>query len=202
MLLISLGLAPILGVAASTKHAFSFHGSYVEGCTCSAPCTCELTGPEMGCQGVGAFDLKHVSFGGADISGVKTAYALGAGKWVILYIDGPAAKRKAATGFMRAALAAFGPVEAVKTAKISITGQGGLCRVTVNGGSVMSFSTTPMLGGDAKSPLEYRNTHDTVHPDVMQGKLVSGKFKDGKHSFEMKDSNAYFNDHIATQGKL
>ncbi len=182
------------------KTHFSFHGSYVEACSCSAPCLCELTGPEHGCQGVGAFKVDHANVGGADLSGVKTAYALGAGKWVVIYIDGPKSKMKAAESFMRDALNGFGPVVAVKRAKITMVGEGGRTTTTVDSGKVMKFTTKPMLGGDGVHALQIGNIHDKVHPTVMQGTVTACTYKDGDRSFTLKDTNAFFNDHIRSSG--
>jgi hypothetical protein len=200
--MIHLLLATLAVSAVTGKGHFTFHGSYVEACNCSAPCLCELSGPEKGCQGVGAFQIDHATFNGADLSGVRTAYALGAGQWVVIYIDGPASKRAAAEGFMRDALAGFGPIAGVKNAKVSIHGSGGNFVATVDGGRVMKFSTKPMVGGDGVHALSYANIHDKVHPTVMGGLVTSGTYKDGDKTFTLKDSNAFFNDHIHSSGSF
>jgi hypothetical protein len=194
--------SPLAGASGRAGKAFDVVGSYVEGCSCAAPCTCELTGPEMGCQGVGFIKIDHASYDGMDLSGVKSAYALGAGKWVVIYLDAPDSKRAAAEAFMRASLAAFGPIEAVKSGHVTMEGRDGKTVSKVDGGAVMSLTTEPILGGDGKRPLQYSNIHDPVHPVVMQGKAVSGKYNDAGHSFDLSDSNSYFNDHFATHGQM
>ena len=41
-------------IAAGAKSAYSAAGTFVEGCSCNAPCPCQLTGVAHGCTGVGA----------------------------------------------------------------------------------------------------------------------------------------------------
>src|SRR5262252_1023747 len=47
---------------------FSIEGYYVEACSCSAPCPCELVGPNMSCTGVGGYVFDKGSYGGEDLS--------------------------------------------------------------------------------------------------------------------------------------
>lgn len=184
------------------KATFMLNGYYFEGCSCPGPCPCTLTGPVMSCEGVGLYVIKHGSFKGKDISGVKAAYGVGVGKWVKIYVDGPASKRAAAMAFMRAGLAAFGKIESARAAKITITGSKGKYVGLVDGGKVMKLTTVPVMGLDKKNPLTYMNTIDPLSPTVMQGKTIGGTYSDGGHSFTLKDSNAYFNTHINSHGKL
>ncbi len=194
-------LLATLATSGSYSHpSFTFHGSYVEACSCSAPCLCELTGPEHGCQGVGAFNIEHATLGSGHVHNVKAAYALGAGSWVVIYIDSPASEMKTTEKFMRNALAGFGPVVAVKKAKISMVEHGGVCTAMVDSGSIMKFTTKPMMGGDGVHALEFGNIHDKVHPSVMQATVTACSFHDGSRSFTLKDSNAVFNDHIHSSG--
>ncbi|HLK16125.1 MAG TPA: DUF1326 domain-containing protein [Fimbriimonadaceae bacterium] len=188
--------------AAPAKASFHVSGSYFEGCSCGGPCPCTLTGPNMSCEGVGFYMIKSGTFMGKDLSGVKTAYAVGVGKWTKVYIDAPASKQAAAAGFMKAMLAAFGPMESSRAAKVTMTGSKGKYMGTVDGGKVMKITTVAVLGGDGKTPLTYSNINDPVTPIVMQGKTVAGSYSDGKHTFTLAGSNAYFNDHVHSSGKL
>jgi len=156
----------------------------------------------MGCQGVGAFQVDNATFDGMNLSGVRAAYALSPGAWVDIYIDAPAGQHDAAVAFMKAALAGFGPAENIKDAKIAISGHDGAYTATVDGGDIMSITTEPVLGLDKKHALQYNNVNDPLHPIVMQGKTIDCKFKDGSHEFTLKGTNAYFNDHIHSQGVL
>lgn len=117
-------------------------------------------------------------------------------------VDAPASKRAAAIGFMKAALAGFGKIESARPAKIAISGSRGSYTGTVDGGKVMTLKTAPVLGLDGKTPLTYSNIHDAVHPTVMQGKIVSESFSDGGHTFNSKGTNAFFNAHLRSSGKL
>ena len=73
---------------------------------------------------------------------------------------------------------------------------------TIDGGKIMDLKSQSVMGGDGKTPLTYSNIHDPIHPTVMQGKVVSCTYSDGDHKFELKDSNAYFNHHIVSKGKV
>ena len=188
---------------AEDKQPFHIKGMYVEGCSCSRPCACQLTGLESGCQGVYGLALASGTYQGTSLAGVKIAYGLGAGKWLRVYLDVPKGnQREAAANFAKAYGKMFGPVEAVKDAKVAIDGKDGKYTLTVDGGKVLKLVTEPVLGGDGKRPLMYSNIHDPLHSTVMQGASVSCTFNDGGHSFELKDSNAYFNGKIDTKGEL
>src|SRR4051794_6944000 len=78
------GLPP---ASAEAKSPFTVAGTYVEGCSCSAPCPCQLTGVAHGCNGVGAITLTSGSYRGVALNGVKIAYATVPGEWVRLYVD-------------------------------------------------------------------------------------------------------------------
>jgi len=191
------------GFAAQAKHHFSMTGNYVEGCSCSAPCACELTGVQMGCEGIGAFNLTGGSFDGKSLAGVRAAYATAPGSWVMIYVDAPNdAKRKTAEAFMRAAFKDWGKIEAVKSGKISISHKGNRDMCSVDGGSVMSYESQAVMGGDGKTPLCYSNIKDPMHPVIMQAKIVHCTYSDGGHKISLKDTNAYFNHAIRSSGKL
>lgn len=188
--------------AAKTK-PFHFSGYYAEACSCAAPCPCELTGVAKGCLGVGAFTFESGSYDGKSIAGCRAAYATGPGEWVLVYVDAPtAAKRKTLTAMMTAALSGFGKIEAVKDAKITLKKKGDHYWGSIDGGKVCTFETTPTVGLDGKTPLTYSNVKDPLHPTVMQGNNVHTHFDDGGHSFDLKESNAYFNGKITAKGSL
>jgi hypothetical protein len=180
------------------------NGTFVEGCSCSPPCTCELLEQvEMGCQGVGTISISSGSYNGVDLSGVKIVYATTPGKWVRLYVDSKNDKqRESATEFAKAYYKDFGPMESVSAASIELTGDNGKYSVKVDGGKIMSLETEPMLGGDGKTAVTYSNTHSKLNPTVMQGKTISGTFSDGERKFELKGTNSYFNTHMKSSGSL
>jgi hypothetical protein len=204
VLLGGMALAVGTGAArAADKHPYSVSGMYLEGCSCSAPCACELVGVEKGCQGVGAMAITSGSYNGVSLAGAKIAYATGPGDWVRLYLDVPNAdQRQAAEEFARAAYGPFGPIEAVKDAKIAISGAAGAYELSVDGGSTMQLTTKPVLGGDNRTPIKISNIKDPLHSTVLQGQTVSGSFKDGERSFTLKDSNAYFLDRMRSKGEI
>jgi hypothetical protein len=185
------------------KHRFTMNGSYVEGCSCGIPCKCELTGVEMGCEGVGAFSFDSGTFDGKSLAGVKTAYAVKPGDWVIIYVDAPTERKNAtATNFMKTMLKAWGKLQAVKRAKVAVWHSGDMDYATVDGGKIMNLKSKVVKGGDGKTALVYSNINDPVHPTVMQAKTISCTFKDGDRQFTLKDSNAYFNHRIRSSGSL
>lgn len=203
--LLSLAVTSLAAVSPARTDKMPFHitGMYLEGCSCAAPCTCEMSGPEKGCEGVGAFSLTGGEYMGAKMAGAKFAYALGAGKWVAIYVQAASAEqRPALVALAKAGLAAFGPVVEVRDAAIVITGDSGAYTMSVDAGKVMTIKTQPMTGGDGKSPLMYSNIFDALHPSVMGGKTVSCSFHDGKRRFELADSNAFFNSALDSSGNL
>src|SRR5450631_2816929 len=116
-MIMNLAIIAMTTVGLGTHHAgaVQFTGMYVEGCSCSAPCPCEITGLSMGCQGVGGFSIAHGSFEDADVSGVKFAYATTPGDWVICYVDAPdAARRTAGAALAKAAFGGWGKMGEVK----------------------------------------------------------------------------------------
>ena len=188
---------------AALKGDVQFDGMYVEGCSCSAPCPCEITGLSMGCQGVGGFSIGHGSFEGADVSGVKFAYATTPGDWVICYVDASTeAKRSAGAALAKAAFGAWGKMGDVKTAPIELNGSGGKYTLTVDDGKIMSLTTEPFFGLDKTKPITYSNINSVVHPQVMQAKTLVCTFHDGDKKFEIKGSNAYYNPAMKVHGVL
>lgn len=188
---------------AQEKQAYSVSGTFVEGCSCSAPCPCQLTGINHGCDGVGAMMLKSGSYKGVDLTGTKIVYASAPGEWVRLYVDVPnPSQREAAEAFARAVYTPFGKIEAVKPAKIDLSGDGGKYTVSVDGGNIVQLTTEPVLGGDNRTPITFSNIHDVLHPTVMQGKTISGSYHDGDRSFTLKDSNSYFTNRMRSKGKI
>lgn len=206
----SLIVSAVLALAAAAaianpaaKKAFQAAGTFVEGCSCSAPCPCELVGVKMGCEGVGALAFTGGKYDGVDLAGAKVAYATVPGTWVRLYVDAKDAKQKAAAkAFATAIYSAFGKIEATKDAKIAIGGAGGKYTTTVDGGKVFKLTTEPVLGGDKKTPLVYSNINDPLHSTVMQGKTISCTFKDGNRSFTIKGTNSYFNPGFKSSGNI
>lgn len=201
MNLLALAAATVPG--ATKAKPFHYTGYYAEACSCSAPCPCEMTGVTKGCLGVGAFAFESGSYDGMSISGCRAAYATGPGEWVLIYVDAPTpAKKKALTAMLTAVLSGFGKVEAVKDAKVALTKRGDHYWCSIDGGRIGNFETTPVLGLDNKTPLKYSNVKDPLHPVVMQGNNVETHFNDGGHSFDLKDSNAFFNGSISAKGSV
>ncbi len=189
----------------TSKHTFKLSGTYVETCACSPPCSCELTGDlEPGCIGAGALAISAGSFDGADLSGVRVAFATLPGNWVRLYVDAPSSiKRSTAQSFVKSVFAVWGEIEAVKDAKIEATGADGFYSVKVNEGKVMAFEVEPVLGGDGDGQVVHSNTLSVLSPTFKQAKKVSCVFEDGDRAFTLEDGrNAYFNDKVMSEGEL
>jgi hypothetical protein len=191
------------GRASVATGKFNIAGTYVETCSCAPPCPCELVGLEMGCQGVGAVEVKTGTYGGADISGVRIATATEPGKWVRIYIDAPPSQQAAAESFARAAYGPFGAIKSVKTAAVEITGTQGKYTVNVDRGKIMTFRVEPILGGDGKNPIVISNVKNQLTSTFYQGQCVAATFHDGDSQFTLaKGRNAYFNDHMTQRGEM
>jgi len=190
--------------AAQAKADFSIEGNYVEACSCRAPCPCELVGPDMTCEGVGAYQFDQGSYGGEDFSGTRLGYSLYIGKEVHLYLDAPDAKKHAALEkFARVALAAFGPIKGVHDAKVEIAGKDGNHTVKIGEGKIMTLTTEPMLGGDKKTPVVHMNTQDALNSTMYQAQCLTCTYADGERKITLeKGNNSYFNQHMKAHGKL
>jgi len=201
MILQTLTIASML--LAPAKGDLRYSGYYVEGCSCSPPCACELTGIEMGCQGVGGFMFSSGTYSGVDISGSKLAYAVVPGEWIVLYVDAPtAAKRNAVSNLGKAAFKDWGKMAPIQNGKISIMNMNGKYTLKVNDGKVMMLTTQPVFGGDKKTPITLSNINDVLHPVIMQGKTIKCTYNDLGHSFELENSNAYFNSNIKVKASV
>ncbi|MGD1157062.1 MAG: DUF1326 domain-containing protein [Terriglobia bacterium] len=176
---------------------------FVEGCSCSIPCTCEMGEMKHGCQGVGAFAFTAGTYKGVSLAGAKLAYATSPGNWIRIYLQTKDAKQQEALAdFAKKAMADFGKVEDVTAAKIEITGTGGKYTLAVDGGKIIQLETEPVLGLDKKTPMSYANTFNPLSPTVFQGKTVKGSYQDGGHSFTLATSNSYFNPGASTGGTI
>ena len=201
-----LGLLSIAVVAhAGDKVLYKLAGVFTETCACGIPCKCELTGEVFSnCQGVGVFKITSGSYAGADLSGVTIAYAVKPGEWVRAYIDAPdKSRRDAAEKFARAVYKDWGTMEAVKDAKIAIQGTNGNYTVSVDGGTIMSYTIEPVLGGDGKTALTHGNTHNALTSTFYQAKSKSMAYRDDTRTIELASGrNGYFNDRMEKSGQL
>lgn len=187
----------------AAKGSIQFEGMYVEGCSCSAPCPCEIVGLKMGCEGVGGFSIDHGTFEGKDVSGVKFAYATAPGNWVTCYVDAPTAEKRAAgAALAKTAFGGWGKMGPVKSAPIEIVASHGKFTLTIDGGRIMKLTTEPFLGLDKSKPITYSNINSVLHPEVMQAKTVHCTFHDGGKTFTLADSNAYYNPSLRVDGVL
>lgn len=185
-------LLPQPGLA-DEKRPFNLKGTYVEGCSCMAPCPCEMIGLRKGCEGVGALSLTSGSYMGTNLAGTKIAYAVAPGNWIRLYVDAPKpAQKKAATELSKAIFKPWGKLEEVKYAPIQFTGSGGWYKVSVDKDAKLKLATKPVLGKDKKTPISHENVSNTLTSTFLQGQVVSGSFKDGSHEFMLKGGNSYF----------
>ena len=189
---------------AGAKADFAVEGMFVDCCSCSPPCPCEVTEVAMGCVGVGAHQIRSGTYAGDDLSGATIAHAKAVGEWVNLYIDAKDEKQRAtAEKFGRAAFAAFGPIKEVKAAKIEVSGADGKYIVTVDGGKIMKFEIQPVLGGDGKTPVGYTNIKNAVNPTVYQGRVVSATYTDGDKKVTVESGrNSHFNPTLKSSGKI
>ena len=195
-------LTPLVGHAAE-KHPFNVTGTYVEGCSCGIPCPCPMTGSAKGCQGIDSMELSGGTYNGVDLKGVKITVAKTVENWSRVYLDVPDPKqREAAAAFATAWASQMGKVEAVKHARIEISGKDGSYTVKVDDGKIAQLTTKVVLGADGKTPLSHANLKAPLTPTLYQARTLSGSFRDGDRSFELKDSNSYFNPEMKASGEL
>ncbi len=186
---------------AAEKIQYQAVGTFVEGCNCGIPCSCPMTGPMHGCQGVGAMLFTSGAYKGTDLAGAKLAYATSPGAWIRFYLQTKNAKQQeAVTELAKAIYKDFGKVESVKTASIDLTGKNGKYMLSVDGGKIMQLDTEPVLGADNKTPITHTNVREPLSGTVMQAKTVKGTFRDGDRSFTLGNSNAYFNPGARSSG--
>jgi hypothetical protein len=206
----ALRLALFVSLAAAAfgadKKSYHIVGVYTDTCTCRIPCTCDLTGdvPDS-CLGVGAVSITHGDFSGSDLAGVRFAWAMDMGKWVRIYIDAPdPVHRVAAEKFVRALCADWGKMEALRDAKITISGKNGGFVAKVNGGSTMDFEIAPVIGGDGKTPLVHSNTHSQLTSVFLQGSSAKPSlFRDDLRTFDIAAGrNGYFDPNMDQKGTL
>lgn len=189
---------------AGDKHPFTAKGLYSETCSCSVPCACEMLGPEKGCVGVGALQFSGGSYNGKDLTGLKAAYAVKPGDWVLIYVQAASPEqREAGAAFLSAVYHDWGKLEGIKDAKIEISNDGGNVSVAVDDGKIMSYKTKPMFGGDKKTPVVHANWPDLLSSQMKQGSALSCTFSDGDRKFTLEEGhNAYFNDEMDSHGDI
>lgn len=195
----------ILLVAPATRaqeKPFELHGTYLEGCTCGIACSCDLLGGMVsGCHVMGAMLISSGSYGGADLSGTKIAFAV-TREWARIYIQAAdAARAKTAGALARAMMSGYAPVESLRDAKIDLSGSSGNYTLQVDGGKVIDLKTQPLLGADGKTAVTYTNYPDPMFHTIMQGKTVSGRFQDGDRQFKLEGTNSLFNADWSASGK-
>ncbi len=203
LLLVITGLVGLRSAWAAEAAEYHTVGTFIDGCSCSIPCTCEMGGTPHGCQGVGVMAFTSGSYKGVDLAGAKVAYATAPGNWIRFYVDSKSPQQEeAVTALAKGVFHEFGKVEAVKKASVALTGKAGHYTLSVDGGKIIELTTEPVLGGDKKTPLTHGNIFNPLSPTVMQGKTVKASFHDGDRSFTLGGSNAYFNAAAKSSGKV
>jgi hypothetical protein len=120
---------------------------------------------------------------------------------VRIYIDASAAKRQAVTNFMKAALADWGKLEAVKAASVRMTKTGARHSLFVDKGLTALLEMKPVVGGDNVTPVAHNNLASPLHSLLFQGATTSASFSDS-HPFKLAGSNGFFNDRCVMRGRL
>jgi hypothetical protein len=142
---------------------------------------------------------------GVNLRGVKIAVAKTLDNWARVYLDAPNPKlREAAAAFATAWASQVGKVEGVKDARVEISGKDGSYTVKVDDGKIAQLTTKVILGADEKTPFSHANlkTPLNLNSTLYQARTLSGSFRDGDRSFELKDSNSYFNPQMKASGEL
>ncbi len=189
--------------ARADQRPFDLQGIYLEGCSCNLVCACDLEGAMVeGCQVMGMMIISSGTYADFNLSGVKMAFAIG-DKWVRIYVQSKdPAQAKVAGAMGRALFSTYGTVEAIHNAEIELSGSNGNYTLKVDGGKVINLKIQPVLGADMKTAVIYTNYPDPLFHTIMQAKVVSGIYNDGKHNFTLKGTNSFFNQDWATSGKI
>ncbi len=194
----------ILAVGARTQQKpFQLQGIYLEGCSCKLVCACDLNGAMVpDCQVIGAMIISSGHYAGVDLSDVKMAFAT-ADKWVRVFVQTKdQVKARTAAAMAQAFFRGYGTVKVVQDAVIELSGSNGNFTLTVNGGDVINLKTQPVLGADGKTAVTYTNYPDPLFQTIMQGRVVSGSYDEGKHHFTLKGSNSFFNQDWSVSGRI
>jgi hypothetical protein len=118
-------------------------------------------------------------------------------------VDAPnPGQRQTASAFARGVFRGWGKIESVQFTPIVISGRGGRYNVDVGRGRIMHLATQPILGGDKKTAITHGNTQNLLNHTFYQAKTIKGSFKGGSHSFNLSDSNSYFNERMNAKGRL
>lgn len=189
-------------VMPAAKHSYSYEGVFMEGCSCHDVCISEITGKDAGCHGLGAIDFKKGSFDGSDFSGAKVVFVWDSGKWVRLYIDAPAPKKKAVTDFMMTMVGDWGAYEGATDAKILINSNSKEMSFSVNDGKIAKMSLKPVLGGDGKTGVAYDNLKSPMHSKLWQGETISAGFSSGREAIALLGTNGYYNVDCKMHGQI
>jgi len=192
-----------LAVQAGEKGEFHTAGLFLDACSCSIPCACDMGSLMHGCHGIGAMTITSGAYKGTDLSGAKLAYATAPGDWIRFYLEPANPQQEAALEeFAKAAFSEYGKVESVKKAGVQVSGKDGHYTLKVDGGKIMDLTTDPVLGLDKKTPIVHGNLFNPLSPTVFQGKIVKGSYSDGERSFKLEGTNVYFNGHAKAAGKV
>ncbi|MBI5707766.1 MAG: hypothetical protein HZC36_12350 [Armatimonadetes bacterium] len=199
-LLIPLVLASPQG-AADTR--FSFHGIFVEGCSCKDACQYELKGAFTKCDAIGAYSFTKGIYGGKSFTGTRVAFASGGTGWVDLYVDGPdIASRQVAADFMSRALKGWGKVSKPVFASVSLTGFDGNYIVNAAGGALRLFCSPAKKKGVRGIPVFENVFNKNLHRKLYQSVTESASYESGGRKIQLQGTNGFFNPVLKETGKL
>lgn len=187
---------PVFG---QQKPEYRVKGTQMEGCTCNLVCSCSFTGKRaQGCKGINVWAVSSGSYQGVDLAGAKFASG-SSGQKKYLYVDSSDAQREAAAAAAKAILGSGpGKIQAVKNAKIDLSGSGGRYTLNINGGKTAQLTTEPLMGNDKKTPSAHTNA---MSYPIMQGRTLTGSFHEPGLSFKLKNTNSFFSDDAEETGK-
>jgi hypothetical protein len=182
-----------------SKQPYSFHASFVEGCSCKDICVTEITGRDAGCHGVAAMRFEQGAYAGRSFAGTSAAWAWDSGKWVRLYLDAPSGKRQVLATFMKAMLADWGKLESVSSSNISLTASANFCSAKSQD---LSIRVTPIFGGDGKTAVVHTNLTSPFHTMLMQGETAHAEYLHADHDFVLDKTNGFYNPNCVMRGKI
>lgn len=196
--------AVVLAMTAPGEELLDIKGAFLEGCSCQGTCAFETTGKLPGCHALGAYRIEKGAYGGRELSGTALAFVSAPSGDLFVYVDGPTSMKRKSAGMLAKALwgEGFGKWIAMRDAKIALTGRAGSHSLLIDGGSVVSLSTSAVKGGDGKSSVVLNNVYGDPYDRLFQATIKNASFSDKGQKFTLRGTSAFFADPLVVRKKV
>ena len=193
-----------LAMIAPSAELLDIKGAFLEGCSCKGTCAFETTGKLPGCHALGAYRIDRGTYGSRDLAGIALAFVSAPSGDLFVYVDGPTSAKRKSAGVLAKALwrEGFGKWNMMRETKIALTGRRGSHSLLIDGGKIVSLSTGPVKGGDAKDFVVLSNVFGDPYDKLFQATIKSASFSDKGQKFTLKGTSAFFLDPLSLRKKL